>query len=267
MKKVLICILIFALAVIPVSAASGCVYDEYGLLDEDAVMELETFASQVSSDHGFDVIVHTVTDYREYGFSGIYDYAESFYLSGGFRENGAMLVLSMEGRDYCVIFSGSVGANAFTETGRDDLERAFLGFFSGGDYAGGFWSFISSCDNYLTAYEKGSTIGSGTDHSQQGYVPYHNAESEKLNPALALIPGLIAAVITGFCMAIPMRSAKEKQDATGYNSRLNLTVRQDIFLHRTVTRTPKPRNNNHTGGGGSYHHSSGSSMSGRSGKF
>ncbi len=267
MKKVFVFLLMFALAVLPVSASAEHVYDAYGLMDDEQAAELESFAARVSETHGFDVIIHTVPDFRDSGFSDVYDYAVDFYQSGDFRENGSMLVLSMESRDYCVIFSGTVGAEAFTETGRDDLEMAFLGFFRGGDYPGGFWSFIDSCDKYLTAYEQGSPIGFDTDHSREGYMPYHDTKPVKPNPALALIPGLIAAVITGVCMALPMRSAKEKHDAADYSSRLNLTRRQDMFLHRTVTRTPKPRNTSSGGGGGSVHHSSGSSMSGRSGKF
>lgn len=267
MKRVFVFLLVIALAVLPVSAAGEHVYDEYGLMDAEQAAQLESFAAQVSEAHGFDVIVHTVEDYRSYGYSDLYDYAEHFYKSQGCREDGSMLVLSMAERDYCVIFSGTVGAEAFTETGRDDMEMAFLGFFRGGDYPGGFRSYIDSCDRYLTAYEQGSPVGTGTDHSQEGYVPYYDTVQEKPSPALALIPGIIAAVITGVCMAIPMRSAKEKQNASDYSSRLNLTRRQDMFLHRTVTRTPKPQNNGSSGGGGSFHHSSGSTMSGRSGKF
>lgn len=267
MKKIFVFLLVFALAVLPVSANDAHVLDTYGLMDGDQTAQLESFAARVSEAHGFDVIVHTVEDFRDYGYSDVYDYAVDFYQSGSFRENGSMLVLSMESRDYCVIFSGTVGAEAFTETGRDDMEMAFLGFFRGGDYPGGFWSFIDSCDKYLTAYEQGAPLGSGTDHSQEGYVPYYTEQSAKPSPALALIPGIIAAAITGVCMALPMRSAKEKHDAADYSSRLNLTRRQDVFLHRTVTRTPKPQNTSSGGGGGSIHHSSGSSMSGRSGKF
>lgn len=267
MKRIFVFLLVIALAALPVSAAGEHVYDEYGLMDAEQGAQLERFAAEVSEAHGFDVVIHTVPDFRDYGFSDVYDYAVQFYEAGNFRDNGSMLVLSMAERDYCVIFSGSVGAEAFTETGRDDLERAFLGFFRGGDYPTGFWSYIDSCDKYLTAYEQGSPIGSGTDHSQEGYIPYYDTVQEKPSPALALIPGIIAAIITGVCMAIPMRSAKEKHDASDYSSRLNLTRRQDMFLHRTVTRTPKPQNNSSSGGGGSFHHSSGSSMSGRSGKF
>lgn len=268
MKRLLPLLLALLAVLIPVSAASGYVFDDAGLLTDSQIQALSDRGAEVYENHGFDLIIHTTEDFRQSGFNDVYEYARDLYLSAGFCENGSMLVLSMEDRDYCIIFSGDVGALAFTETGRDDLEQAVLKYFRTGDFAGGFRAYLDTCESYLTAYESGSPIGTGTDHSQEGYVPYHDSQSEP-SPIFALIPGLIAAVITGAALSAPMHTAKEKRDAHGYDRDFHLTVRQDTFLHRTVTRTPKPQNNGNSGGGsgGSFHHSSGGSMSGRSGKF
>lgn len=268
MKKLTVFLLMIALIVLPVFAAGEYTRDEAPLFTDEQAQMLEDTAAYFSEFHDFGIYIHTVWDFAESGYRDVYDYAVADYTECyGAEAQGVMLTLSMSDRDYCFVFNGPVADQAFTETGRDDLERAVLSGLRDGDYYGAFMKYLTVCDEYLTAYKEGSPIGTGTDHSQTGYVPYHSESSPANKTLLSLIPGGIAAIFTGIGTAVPMRSAKRKTDAAGYESGLNLTVRRDQFLHRSVTRTPKAQNNSSGGGsGGSIHHSSGS-FSGRSGKF
>jgi len=69
------------------------------------------------------------------------------------------------------------------------------------------------------------------------------------------------AGISVFVMASQLKSVRPQTAARNYmkpNS-LNLTVSRDLFLYRTVTRTPRPKSNSSSGGRGS---SGGGSRSG-----
>lgn len=276
MKRFSVLFLLCIFLILPVSAAGqDYVYDEAGLFTDAQVRDLNDLAAQISDYHDFGVYIHTVEDFTESGEYDIFEYSRNYYLSHDFgkgsNNDGVILVLSMAGRDYQLVLNGHVSDMAFTETGRDDMERDFLSYFRNGDYYGGFEAYLRDCDSYLTAYEAGTPIGSGTDHSATGYIPYYEEPEERsFNLWVSLIPGLIAAGITGTALSVPMRSAKQKRDAAGYAAgNVQLTRREDIFLHRTVTRTPKsppPSSGGGGGGGGSFHSSSGS-FSGRSGKF
>lgn len=275
MRKYSILFLLCILLILPVSAAAqSYVFDEAGLFTAEEAQDLNDWAQEISEYHNFGVYIHTVQDFTDGGYTDVFQYAKDFYISNnlgkGSGKDGAMLMLSMADHDYQLLFNGYVSDMAFTETGRDDMERHFLDGFRRGDFAGGFKAYLSDCDSCLTAYEAGTPIGSGTDHSATGYIPYYEEEPQprSFNLLVSLIPGLIAAAITGIALSVPMRSAKEKRDAAGYTEgSVHLTRRQDLFLHRSVMRTPKsPPPSSGGGSGGSFHSSSGS-FSGRSGKF
>ena len=81
---------------------------------------------------------------------------------------------------------------------------------------------------------------------------------------------LTAALLVGLFTTAPMRTAKVQRDADQYRyGRLNLRRRSDMFLHRTVTRSPRNTESSGSGSSGGAHSSSYSSgsHSGRSGKF
>ena len=80
-------------------------------------------------------------------------------------------------------------------------------------------------------------------------------------------PALGAAILAGVLTSIPMHSAKKKREADVYRvpGSLNIRRRSDMFLHRSVTRTPRETESS-SSGSDSHNYSSGS-HSGSSGKF
>lgn len=274
MRKI-VCTLLILMFVLPLSAFAQNQYvmDTMELVSESDCRTLEQKAQQIADKHEFQVYIVTVASYKDYGYNDITDFVMALFDRNdwgyGSNRDGAVFCLSMSERDYCFDFHGSLGDMAFTETGRDRLEQRVLPDISNGDYYRGFDAFLDSCEEYLTAYESGNPIGTGTDHSQTGYVPYQEQTRQKHFSIAFFLPGVIAAVIMAIVAVSPMRSAKEKREASEYAARnsLKLSVRQDQFLHRSVNRTPKPKpSSSHISSGGSYHHSSGG-HSGRSGKF
>lgn len=247
------------------------VTDEAGLFTDSQRAALEDRAAAISEQYNFGVYIITLQDYRDYTTSSdveacameLYDDND---LGWGSDQAGTMLLLSMEERDFNLDFNSSRANRIFTEAGRDRLENRFLRYFRQDDFYGGFREYLDACEEYLAAAEAGHPIGEGESSSE-----YTDGEEKKASPALALIPGCIAAVLVGVCMSAPMRSAKQQRDANQYTQgRLNLHRRSDMFLNRTVSRSPRNTEQSHQSGGsgGSHSHSySSGSHSGRSGKF
>ena len=206
----------------------------------------------------------TLEDFKAYKkSSNIEKFAVSYYdehqLGYGEDRGGTMLMLSMAERDYDLDFNSKRANEIFTEAGREWMENRFLIHFRGNDFYSGFNEYLNTCEEYLEAARNGEPVGLGMPSS---------ADEGKLSPALALIPGAIAALLVGIFTCAPMHSAKMKRDADQYvvHGSLELRRRSDMFLHRSVSRRPRQTQSSGNHSSGSHHYSSGS-HSGRSGKF
>ncbi len=236
------------------------VTDEAGLFSAEELAKLESRAKAISEEYNFGVYIVTLPDYRDYTSSSsiaacameLYD---GYTLGWGSDRGGTMLLLSMQERDFNLDFNSSRANGIFTEPGRDAMETRFIRYFRNDDFYGGFREYLTTCEEYLRAAQEGHPVGEEESHA---------------SPALALIPGGIAALLVGLFTTAPMRTAKVQRDADQYRyGRLNLRRRSDMFLHRTVTRSPRNTESSGSGSSGGAHSSSYSSgsHSGRSGKF
>ena len=239
------------------------VTDEAGLFTDEQWQTLERRAEAISEEYGFGVYIVTLDDFKNYSNSNnIEKFAVRFYdqytLGYGEDHAGTMLMLSMAERDYDLDFNSERGDEIFTEAGRDWMENRFLIHFRGDDFYSGFMEYLNTCEEYLEAARNGEPVGKGMPSS---------ADEGKLSPAIALIPGAIAALLVGIFTCAPMHSAGVKRDADQYvvHGSLDLCRRSDMFLHRSVSR--RPRQTQSSGDSGGSHHYSSGSHSGRSGKF
>ena len=257
----------FAVSAAATQAQLNYVTDEAGLFSASELTALENRAAEISEKYHFGVYIITLPDYRDYTTSSsVETCAMELYddntLGWDSDRAGAMLLLSMEERDYDLDFYSSRADRIFTEAGRDRMEDRFLRYFRQDDFYGGFREYLDTCEEYLQAAEEGHPVGEGESR--------HSGQNEKYSPALALIPGGLAALLVGIFTSAPMRSARRQRDANQYvQGRLNLRRRSDVFLNRTVTRSPRntdPGNSHGSGGSHSHSYSSGG-HSGRSGKF
>lgn len=236
------------------------VIDRAGLFTDEQRQALEQRAQTISETYDFGVYIVTVEDFKDYtNSSRIEKFAVKFYDENNFGcgddRAGTMPMLSMAERDYDLDFNSRRADTIFTEAGRDWMENRFLVHFRGNDFYSGFNEYLNTCEEYLRAAQEGTPVGQGQGSSTGG---------GKLSPAIALIPGAIAALLAGVITCAPMHSAKMKREADQYVVRgsLNLIRRSDMFLHRSVSRRPRETQTS----SGSHSYSSGS-HSGRSGKF
>lgn len=257
----------FAVSAAATQAQLNYVTDEAGIFSASELTALENRAAEISEKYHFGVYIITLPDYRDYTTSSsVETCAMELYddndLGWDSDRAGTMLLLSMEERDYELDFYSSRADRIFTEAGRDRMEDRFLRYFRQDDFYGGFREYLNTCEEYLLAAEEGHPVGEGESR--------YSDQDEKPSPALALIPGGLAALLVGIFTSAPMRSARQQRDANQYvQGRLNLRRRSDMFLNRTVTRRPRntdPGNSHGSGGSHSHSYSSGG-HSGRSGKF
>ena len=264
-------VLLLTCMVFPMCFAQGTfpfITDKAGLLTAEEVRALEDRASEISTRYEMGVYIIALDDFQKYSnyrsiSNAAMDIYDSYGLGLGEDKAGVTLMLSMAERDYILDFYGSRADYAFTEAGRDRMEERIVSFLRYGDYYGAFSAWLDLCDSYLRAAKDGNPVGQGEPSSADW-----QEDSEGMG-FLAVIPGIVAAALTGAVLVAPMRTAGQKANANDYvvDGSLELTRRSDMFLRRTVTRRPRQNNSGNRPGGGGGVHYSGGGHSGRSGKF
>ena len=173
----------------------------------------------------------------------IWDYAENWYLSHDYENNGALLVVSMDDRNAQIVAHGTCKTVINSEAGIDYLFDLFISDMK--------------ADNWAEAF-KGFAIGARQmmqENAETGRVwkkPYN-----KIWILISIGAGLLVAAIVTGNMKSKLKSVHFQNAAANYvvPGTLNLTNANDVYLYSSVTRTPRPKDT------GSSSRSSGSSGS------
>ena len=256
MKKLCILMLILLLslcAVTPAFAQTPRLVDQADLLFEWQRESLEDKLDAVSTRHGLDVVVVTADTLNG---QSPRDYADDFFDYNGYAKDGILLLVSMEDRDWWISTAG-YGITAFTDAGIEYLGEQFVPALSDGDYEEAFEIYAEVCDEFITQAKSGD--------------PYdvHNLPREPFrlfrNLVICLLIGFVLALIVTAVMKGQLKTVRAQYGAADYvkAGSLNVTHRQDLFLYRNVSRTPKPKD----GGSSTHRSSSGRSHGGGGGKF
>ena len=225
-------------------------------------------AEQISQQYQCGVYLVTIEDYRDYGsYSSYWNFSEDFYtryhLGLGERRNGILLIMSMADRDYSLLAYGSDAHYAFTDYGKQILENRFLDNFRQNDWYGGFRDYISGCGELLSRAAAGNPVD----------IVYESRDGLDPGISAAVVIGVPLLTAFGACegMKRQMKPVREQTRADEYlvPGGINLSLKRDVFVNRTVTRTrihTEPRVTNSGGGGGGTTVKS-HGFSGHSGKF
>ena len=282
MKKITAFLLLLVLALclaLPVCGTEeppDYVVDYAGLLTNEEEEDLRRWIGEYRENLQLDIVI--VTTYGSDG-KGVQAYADDFYDQNGYGygadRSGILLLIDMESREWYMSTCGDA-IYIFTDYGLDQLGQTILPWLSSGDYYHAFMAWLSALPPYVQAFNDKSPV--------DGYVPPDEYESPygeeiyhyqdhvgiRLRPfPIALVIGLIAAVITILIMRGKMNTARLQNGAVDYlkDGSFHLRRRSDMFLYSRVSRRAKPKNNT-SGGGSSVHRSSGGvSHGGRGGRF
>lgn len=250
MKKLIFAILslvlLVSLAATPVFADENTryIWDRAELLNTYEASKLSKAAAQLAAGYNMDVVILTVDSI---GSKTPKRYAEDFYDSMGYADDGILLLLSMEERDWYVCTTGRA-MEIFTKKGIDRMGDEFVPYLSSGDYYTGFLTFLDLIPDYIRSYEEGTAVG------------------EEFDPTTLLISlavGVVVALITVSIMKSSMNTTKQQRSATEYvkNGSFDLHHRLDLFLYSRVSKTAKSSSSSggrsgggrsHGGGGGKF---------------
>lgn len=250
---------------IPTERQKPLLVDEAGLLSEEESSTLINKLEEISQRQKNEVAVVTVNSLEGKTAEA---YADDYYDYNGYgygeNDDGLLLLVSMEEREWAVTTYGYCHTVAFTDAGLDYISSEFRRKLSSGEYAKAFDCFADLCDDFLTQAATGE--------------PYDvdNMPKGKVSP-FWLYTDLVVAFFISFGIvkgkSRNLKSVKKQESAKAYERRGSLSLRRstDSFVNRIVTqktiRNEKNSSSGSSGGSSSHISSSGRSHGGTSGKF
>ena len=208
-------------------------FDEADLLTDSEAADIMEKLEAVSHTHNAQIVIVTipsieggdVDEYLEYLYDGM-----SF--GYGDEHDGVLLLVCMDPREYRILSNGFAG-EAIDNSDIDKIGDAFVSDLSDGNYAEAFDEFIAQCDTYL-------------DGHLNGY-PFNFGKSLLISLVIGAVIGLIVALV----LKGQLKSVRKQDQANTYvkPGSMQITLQNDIFLYRNVTRTKKESNSNSSGGG------------------
>ena len=258
------------LYILPVMAEGNHVEDEAGLLDDYHLQQLEDYAIRVESAHDCGVYVRFINSYSSFA-SSIGQASEYIYnsenLGTGSDHNGILLLVSMSEGQYDLCAHGDTANTAFTDHAKARMAKRVENLLSNEDWYLASSEFISLSDSMLTYLE---AHGEPFDTNNDPQYQYRREEAEaasrtmKIGATFGLPP--LAGLLT--CLGLKARNKNTgiQTEAHNYFARngINFNRAQDLFINRTVMRTPLPRSTSSGRGGvttinsGGFSHHSGS---------
>ena len=242
----LLCLSLFTLSVWGATDGS-LLSDGADLLTDAEERELLATLSRIREAYQVDVIVVTVDSIGEASPDA---YVNDLYDSQGYgygvNQDGVLLMVAMESRDYRVLANG-VGADAISDGELDDICDVVASYLGDGDYVGAFGAFAEECEYQINGELNGFPFEWGK------------------NLLIAFGVGFAVALVTVLVMLSQLRSVKPQRGAAVYTKAdgMRMTRSSDLFLYRTVSRIR--RETESSGGGGSRGGGGGRSVGG--GKF
>lgn len=237
--------------------------DDKSLLTPTQAAELTAKLNEISERHKFDTVVAVIDalDKREARLYAI-DFFEQNGFGFGSDLDGIILLLAMKDRDFGLATTG-YGLKAFTDAGQVYLEKQFLSYLKANKYFEAFMAYANAVDDFLAKAKSGKPYDKDniplTASELKGYRIW--------SLVVSLILALIIALIVTLSWKSQLKSVRKENLAGAYiiQGSMVVTRSRDIFLHRSVSKTARPKNE--SSGGGGFKSSSGRSSSGRSGKF
>ena len=238
----LLCFWLISCTALSVSAYSSRVIDQAGLLESGEVEVLNGELRELSATYGLDIVYLTVDSLN--GKSAM-TYADDYYDSNGFGEDGILFLLAMREREWYISTSGSA-IRGLSDRELEQIEYEIVPYFSAGRYYDGFYRFLDILPDYLSA----------------------NRPERSVNLLISVVTGAVTAAVAVLVMRASMNTRRRQHSAADYldQGSYHLRYQRDLFLYSRVSRVRRQENN---GGGGSSVHrsSSGRSHGGRGGRF
>ena len=206
--------------------------------EERVLKELD----RISKTHNVDIVVITADDLL--GYYDVENAAKNAYPYLGYSENGILLYISMGTRDVRVQLFGSL-YDYISDSECSDIREEVTPYLSSGDYQTAFLTFAEECDDII----EDAT---------------HFSVAKKV--FFSLVIGIVIALIVTGILKGQLKSVRYQPLADNYlkQGSLNVTLSNDFYLYRNITRRRRQTSNSSGSSGGGR---SGGRSGGSSGKF
>ena len=199
------------------------VFDDADLLSDSEEIALTEKLTDISHTYNAQILVATIDsvdggDVDEF-LEFVYDEMEFGY---GENHDGVLLLVCMDPREYRILSNGFAG-EAIDSGDIDIIGNAIVSDLSDGNYAAAFDGFADQCEYYLNGYQNG--------------FPFKASK----NLVICLIIGIVAGLVVAFVLKGQLKTVRKQDRANVYikPGSMQVTVRNDFFLYRDVTRTEK----------------------------
>ena len=220
-------------------------FDNGEFLTESQEKEISGLMKTISDSHNIDVIILLDKDLFDEDSSSyelendMLRYCKSFFSQQSATGNGVMLMISLDGqyRDYYFFSKGDCEEKINTNRSLDLIEESTRPYIEQNDFYNASLAYLRTVDERMSALPP-----TALEHMLE-YLPG------------VFVVALIIALIAVFIMKAQLSSVRPKGHAGDYSvhSSFNVRLSRDIFLYRTVKKTPKPKNTSSSGsrsGGG-----------------
>lgn len=240
-SAVLILAICFSLAISVCAASDGNVYDEADLLSRSEELRLSEKLLEISRQYNAQIVVMTVPSANVSIDVLVEDIFDSMNMGYGDTHDGVLLLICMDIREYRILSNGFAGA-AIDPSNIDSIGEAIVSDLSDGNYIAAFDEFADQCAYYLDGHINGFPFDFG------------------FNMTICLIIGIVIGVIVAFVLKGQLNTVRKQNQANVYvkPGSMRVTVCNDFFLYRNISRTKKASGNSS---------GSGSSRSVGGGKF
>lgn len=238
--------------------------DMAGLFTSEEFDDIEQQLYDASDETGWDVIIYT--NERNIPYYDMEEICNDYYDIAGFgrgeENSGVMLTIDMGSREMFVLTKGEA-MEYFTDERVDEILDDIVYYLSDDEYVESAQVFI---DDVIDFYNQGIPASGSYDNV------YIAPEDENINPLLkvlrdyGIIIGIVSVVIAVLAVVFTYLRYKNHGKSGTYNlednSVINLTQREDIFLHKsvavtTVSSSSSGGSSGGRGGGGSSSHGGG----------
>lgn len=212
------------------SELDHAVDDFAGVLTADERAALEQQTQTIAEQYDCGVYAVILEDYGTYG-TDAESAAQALYAEGNRRENGVLLLLSLNERDYALYANGDNGTAVFDDAARGELEDAFLPAFGEDNWSEGLSAYIAAAEPLL---EHGSSPVKG----------------------ILISIGVSCAIALLVCLILKrkMKSVRKSTEAREYVApgSLHITDRYERYTHTTETRRTIEKKSSDNASGGKF---------------
>lgn len=247
--------LISVVMAMPTYAAADKVIDDAKIFKDSEIKSINKKISSFLEISNLDFIIVTTTECGD-TMSGTEKYADDLYKTNGYGlgedKSGLIVVIGFgKNNNTVVIRSKGDAKTSFTDYGCTYICEEIASYLHDKEYK-------KACDKMLSLSEE--FYNEAKDNKPYDVNHKYKSTADKMKVvAISFGVGLVIALITVFVMKGKMNTVHTATRASGYivkDSR-HITNRQDIFLHKTVTKTKKASSSDSSSSGGGSSHGGG----------